>query len=582
MSVIFTESDTFGAGTAAAIRPSLPVLTMQLYNPGDAVVSPKATLENGFARSFVGHFGDAGGGSITLLQSDPDLALLDYDDWIRCFLDGVCVFSFIVERIVRKVVDEGEESKQVAVITGPGFGSLLDNHKLYPPYGPRPLRSADSRLYGYPGLSHDRSSWSAGPLVLQYGTDPTSPWYPKAPFGWPDPLAAWITHLPAGDEQEPGDGYYANVAVSPIASFTLPMARTVRVFAATDNGGDVYIDETLIYSLAANDDPAGWDQTQAYDLDLDAGDHFVAMKLTNFGPFVGFNPGAWIMAIYTLKSGGSSLDTVVLRTDGTTNWLFLDRPATVPGSTAGRIVGQVLAEGTARGATYVTTDATDSLDSRGAAWNATTDTGIQVGTKGLALVQELAETYCDFDFDPDFPVLHLYNPGTAGTDRSGSVSFAAQVNLTSLEIDGTAKSLANVLLIRYAKGYAEVVDSASVAAHGRREDFLQLGQQPTIAQVQAIAQALFARISEHEVSITGTILPTGPVGFVDYFPGDMVTCDGEDGPGAVRVIAITVAEDANGVVQTIPQLSTLKEVQAMNLTRQVNRLVPGALGSVRG
>lgn len=577
-----TETDTAGQGVPWLIAPDLPVLTMKLYNPGDAVASPKADLEGGFGRTFLGHFGDYGGGSITLLQTDADLALVAYDDWIRCFIDGVCKFTFIVERIQRKVVDEGEEAKQVAIITGPGFGGLMDNSKLYPPYGPRPLRSADSRLYGFQGLSHDRSGWSDTPQALQYGTDPTSSWYPKAPNGYPDQLAAWITHLPPGDEQEPGDGYFANVGVSDIASFTLPAPRTVRLFAATDNGGEVWIDETLIYSLAANPDPSGWDQTQAFDLDLDAGDHLLAMKLTNFGPFVGFNPGAWIMSLYTLSQGGGALDTVVLRTDGTSDWLYLDRPATVPGSTAGRIIGQFFAESTDRGTTYVTTDATDSLDSLGEAWSSTTDTGIQVGTKGFAVLQEIAETYCDFDFEPDFPELHLYNPGTAGTDRSATVVFAAGTNLTSLEIDGSSKSLANVLLIRYAKGYAEVEDSASVAAHGRREDFLQLGQQPTLAQVQAIATALFARISEREVSITATTQPYGPVGFVDYFPGDMVTCDGESGPEAVRVVAITVAEDVNGVVHTIPQLSTLKEVQAMNLTRQVNRLVPGALGSARG
>lgn len=559
----------------------MAVLTLKLYNPNAAVGSPKATLPNSFSRSFQGHFGDAGGGSFTLLQSDADLALVNYDDWVRCFLDGVCVFTFIVDRILRKVVDEGEEAKQVAVITGPGFGALTNRTKLYPPFGPRPLRSADTRTFGFAGIAHDRASWASGPNALQAGSDPGGAWYPDAPFGWPDQTAYWITHLPVGQEEQPGDGYFANTGASAIASFTLPEPRTVRVFAATDNGGEVWIDETLVYSLAANPDPSGWNQTQAYDLDLDAGSHFVAMKLTNFGPFVGFNPGAWIMSIYTLVAGGGDLDSVVLNTNGSSAWKYLDRPAVVPGCTPGRIVRQVLAESTARNTTYVTTDFTDSADSRSVAWTVTTDTGIQVGTTGLAVLQELAETYCDFDFDADFPVLHLYNSGTAGTNRTGTVVLGAGTNLTKLEVDGTSKGLANVLLVRYGKGYAEVIDSASVSARGRREEFLQLGQQPTLAQVNAIANALFDRVATPQVSLSAEVVPTGPVGFVDYFPGDLVTCPGEGGPSTVRVIAISVVEDVNGVVRTVPELSTLKEETAMSLARQVNRMIPGALRGSR-
>lgn len=142
-------------------------------------------------------------------------------------------------------------------------------------------------------------------------------------------------------------------------------------------------------------------------------------------------------------------------------------------------------------------------------------------------------------------------------------------------------TLANVLLVRYAYGWHEVVDAASVAAYGRHEAFLSLGAAQSTAEVERVAAALFTVQAAPRVSTTVGLEPTGAGDdpYVDFDVADYVTAPDETGaPAPQRVLGLTVTEDAEGNPVFAPELSSLADELDSRLQRWLKRMADGTLG----
>lgn len=144
--------------------------------------------------------------------------------------------------------------------------------------------------------------------------------------------------------------------------------------------------------------------------------------------------------------------------------------------------------------------------------------------------------------------------------------------------------LVNALLCRYAGGYHQVEDGASIAAHGRYEGFLTLGAVQSTDEVDRIAAAYFARYADPAVTTTDGVEPagSGDAPFADWSVADYVTAPNEAGVAAsLRVLSLAVTEDDEGNPIYTPELDTLGEVYEQQLQRWLASMANGTLnGSI--
>jgi len=144
-------------------------------------------------------------------------------------------------------------------------------------------------------------------------------------------------------------------------------------------------------------------------------------------------------------------------------------------------------------------------------------------------------------------------------------------------------ALVNALLVRWAGGYHEVTDAASIAQHKRKEGFLQLGAVQSVEQVETICEALFAYMAQVQVATTMAVHPTGSgdVPGQDWDEGDWITAPAaEGGTASQRVLALTTSADEEGNPVFVPELRGVREQESDEINRWLKRLANGALGGV--
>lgn len=142
-------------------------------------------------------------------------------------------------------------------------------------------------------------------------------------------------------------------------------------------------------------------------------------------------------------------------------------------------------------------------------------------------------------------------------------------------------AVATALLVRWVDGYLNVNDAGGVAAWGRKEGFLTLGNVPSAEEVARIAAAVLASQAAPRVATAMGIEPEtggGSEAYVDFVVGDTVTAPDEGGGTSVqRVVSLTVAEDENGEITVAPELNSSFQVQDEVLNRWLKRLINGTL-----
>lgn len=142
--------------------------------------------------------------------------------------------------------------------------------------------------------------------------------------------------------------------------------------------------------------------------------------------------------------------------------------------------------------------------------------------------------------------------------------------------------LVTAALVRWAGGWAEVINASGVAAHGRIEALLGLGALSSPAEVVRVADAQLTTFGAPREEITAGILPIADTDtpYLSFRPGDTITVPDSTGfPTAERVMSMTVTvDDATGRVVYTPTLRDRLLDQSDRLAQATKKMINGTFG----
>lgn len=517
---------------ARLVVPSLSSIELSLYALGDDLTVPGVALTGALKPSFEAMLSESGAGSFDLKNDDAawESFARDGTDVVAVDVLGARRFALLVEQLARKTVDQNEEVGQVTSFSGRGHLACLSRALVYPALGVDRHPVEEDRQFNWTSPVYDDSGWDASVLIDDVGgakSDWPIPWAEDFPDDTAEIL--WAPYfLP--DFAATGEVYFHQ-------RFTATQAGRHIIFATADNYAEVYIDGALVITVSGNNG-FGFTHAQQIDVDLDVGEHLVAIVGTNL-PLGGggVNPAGIAWAIYV---PGYPPD-LVAHSDAS-ECTIVGYPSEPPGMTPGEVMRLAVEEAQARGEiSYVTLGFDDTNDSNGNPWPVVADIATKVGTDLLTFFREIAGTYVDLYMPPDGYELRAYNIDERGT--SSGVEFAAPAD------GGQAISLDHQLnlgrvnkeLVRWGGGWSE-----ESAGDGDFPALLGLGALSSRAEVQRVAQGQLDVFADPREQITVEIEPrdASETPFLAFDVGDTVTCPLVDGtPDEVRVITIGVTEE---------------------------------------
>jgi hypothetical protein len=138
----------------------------------------------------------------------------------------------------------------------------------------------------------------------------------------------------------------------------------------------------------------------------------------------------------------------------------------------------------------------------------------------------------------------------------------------------------NVLLCRWADGWREVVDQASVDKYGRREAMLGLGGLQSPAEVDRVAGMQLAIFGDSRTAIAADLMwaDTTDRPYRAFGVSDTITVPAYGG-GTIsqRVRAMTGSEDDNGEVTYSPELGDLILEEQERTLQSIKKMADGTL-----
>lgn len=140
-----------------------------------------------------------------------------------------------------------------------------------------------------------------------------------------------------------------------------------------------------------------------------------------------FNPAGLLVAVYEATNEG--LGALLNTTNN--SWRCLPYPSMEPGMTPGEVINILISEAKARGCfPALGTTFGPYVDSAGRPWRRVGDISVRVGDDYATVLQQLAETYIDFQMKPAGLILDCFD---IDTPQGGSVTtYTEEVDVTSL------------------------------------------------------------------------------------------------------------------------------------------------------
>lgn len=421
-----------GPGVGGTGGPAPPAFTPRISaSAHDLAGVLRAGLGASFARTWQDELNGPGTGSVSVLNSDPELGMVRFSDVVRFSLDGQARFAALVEKMHRVTVAPGEEADQVTVISGRGTLAVMERAVVRPDFGAGRALYQDVRRFDFGSPDLDDSGWGAA-VQSEQGKGSLAGVRPGAPEGWPDDLAWWIWDRPspvgAGDPPVPvGDVYFRTTLVTPAGD-----GQLVGIFASCDNQYSLVVDGVVVMEDQSTGG-FGWGQTKRVDVFLAPGTHQFAVKATNSVQVATTtaNPAGLLLAVYEL-SQVLIPTSVLLRSSS--SWRVLGYPSAPPGFTPGAVVRVLVAEAQADGAIPgLVTSFDDFVDSAGRAWPTTPDIAFRVGLDLLSVLAQLTEVYLDAAMAVGSLTLNAFV--VSGTTRA--TVLTPGVNLSGLSHDGS-------------------------------------------------------------------------------------------------------------------------------------------------
>ncbi len=507
------------------------------------------TLTTDSERTWREQLDEVGSFSLKIQADDADAGLLFGGNILRFQLNGTTRWAGVCGRPARQTVAKDGATRLLGV-RGLGTLALWDRGVVLPELGVG-RNSPANRLFNFASSDFDHSAWAPATQIKKQDDTTAGFWEidggaAQAPRDWPDPDAWWIWCQPASGGVPPqpvGTTWYWT-------TFNLAVEKDLKLFITADDGFEVYIDAALV---ASETKAFMWGETRVSELHLDAGTHTIAIAGINIDRpnTAASNIAGVLCSLIESTEGGAKLGNWIVHTDN--SWVCRGY-GHVPTMTPREILRVCLTEVQALGADYMpglTLGATDAADSNSVAWATPVDIGFPVGTSLLSVIRTLCEHAIDVWMDPTNLQLEVYNLGTLGTDKTGTIDLTAGVNFG---MDGEGHdgqdSLCNVGLVQYHTGVWTLIDDAgSVVANGARMAYFSLGTAPSDEQADREMTGVFRDHSEANDSVTSAVerRGTGEDPYDDFIVGDTVLMPGmDDLPTDTLVEAITVSEDATG------------------------------------
>lgn len=549
----------FVAGPLRLVDPAaIPITCTVVRLNRDAPLSSPSyahvvDLPDSFGRRFQEPVDDAGSGALSLWNTDPALGDIEMGDIVQVKLYGSVVGAWIIENRRRTIIDTGEESAEVTVLSGGGVDLVLERGRVWPTGGVRRRPIEIDRLWNWTSPAFNHDGWIAGVELCSVDEARNGEW-PYLPMagGFPEGSGAQMVWAPGTTSQiaPEGDVYLWD-------EVTTGSGR-IMLYLLIDNHGEVYFDGQLVATIRPDD---GFTQVTTVPLDVSAGEHYLAIWGHNFeddGP-PGGNPGAIAYAVYDTNQANSPQGSPLLvSSSGARIVPYPDEP---PGMTLGEIGRLSLSEPQGRSGVALAgigRSFTDDTDSEGRPWDARADIGTKVGTGVHTFWRELSGAYIDFRLRPGQPIVDYWHHKARGHGVSATLYRRTDPedpttgNLVALSSDETGYTT-NTFLVLSHRGWDEVLDAGDVADDGRSEELLGLGAQHSFAEARRIARKQLAVYSQARLQLRATVVPTsmGEIPWLAYECGD--TLADVDGLGPMRVTQIEVREDEEGNV-TFPLL----------------------------
>jgi hypothetical protein len=495
-----------------------------------------------FARSFEEQLADVGSFSFQMLRAGFAGAV-DFDDNVTFKLDGTARFLGLVENLDHVALAAGEEAEQTVTVSGRGVLAEWGRRVVNPsrPVGSFPVEQVRSWSWVGPDFTPPWGLAKRTNRQREYAS-----WRAPLPHIWPDTSAWWIGPNRADSTAESGPTGATLYAYE----FNVADDAEVRVFAAGDNSIQLYLDGALILESKS------FTRTSYVDIELSAGDHILRARGNNYPKATLPNPGNIIVAGYTIGDAGL-LDELVFNTDADWQALYIGS-GSPPTFTYGRVLTDLFNEGDLASEGW-SLGFTEANDSAGAPWARHREISVQVGKSSLAALLEMSDVDIDLAVAPGSKTLLAWNRGGRGVVTPTVLQQTTDPETSdflALSHRGSATRV-NRYLIRYGDGLTEYEDTASISEHGLREDYLELGSVQSEAAAQAIAETLMENRADPAHSTTATLHPhdAAATPYSGFEVGDWVDCpDENDDDTSMRVVAVTLVEDDNGVIDWPIQL----------------------------
>lgn len=514
------------------------LLDISIYAAGSTVLDGTtliASLERWLGNTWMDELNTPGTGQFTIHLDDPVLVahptLLNDGNIVVVtrLADGWVEKTWKIE--ARTPVRTGPEEKagRVTTVSGRGLVAAAEKAVVWP-YLMAQATTSDVRIFGFASpeplsASGDTSTWIAPLGVRQDAGALARIGFPRP---WTDHAAQWVSPGNPSVTAPIGRFYFR-------ASFTLASDQLVLIEATFDNEGELWIDGERV--ITGN---SLW-QNYPFSRVESAGTHVIAGFCDNV-PIIPAglnNPTAVLFTVYVLDANGNRTSTNVIRSTPASTIVT----SGTPGWTMGAILIQLFTEAQTRGVTALqgmTFGFTKSLDSNGDPWDVTDELPLKIGDDLSKVLDQASELACDVWMEG----VQLHAAPRRGTDRTGTVEFAAGDNILVSAPTFRAGGMVNAALISYNNRWIEVTDPATIGDY-RAEVYLQLGNVESSAQAVKMALSSFVETSTPEITIPIQISSAkGPLPGVDFFVGDDVTGPGlDEAPAPLRVMSVTGTEN---------------------------------------
>lgn len=279
--------DPFDPTTVVLVDPMI----VELINPNSpwTVID---SLENTMSRSFQDVPSGVGSGTVEIMNTDPQLALLNEELALRFRIRGRYAAQMLIEVLTRTTRHQEEEARQSTVITGRSIAAILEEAVVFPGRGPATLPIEDTRIFNFANVDFDDSGWGPCSVLDFQGTSQLFNWG-GLPARWPAPMAAWIWAPGSTQTLAPAGTCYFR------KWFTIPPGvNQITLFLAVDDDGELWFDGQQVIEMT------GFLEYQSVTIPVTPGTHLLGVKAGNDPRYLtllgGGDPGD---AQYTIVSG---------------------------------------------------------------------------------------------------------------------------------------------------------------------------------------------------------------------------------------------------------------------------------------